>query len=88
MSPREHFTAGLVEWLNRAVAPPGVVIGPETELFAGRLIDSLRVLELIAWTEREIGEAIPDEMIRMDHFRSPRRIAEFFVKEEVAHVDR
>jgi acyl carrier protein len=74
----DPFTEALVEWLNRRLAPPGVVIGPDTPLFADRLIDSIRILELIAWTEREIGRVIPDSMIRMDHFATARRIGEVF----------
>ena len=83
---RQHVTSDLVAWLNRRVAPPGVVIGAETLLFAGGLIDSLRILELIAWTERALGRTVPDVMIRTDNFASARRIAEVFVP-EVQHVD-
>lgn len=83
---RRGFEAGLVAWLNRRMAPPGVEIGAETPLFGGGLIDSLRILELIAWTETAIGREIPDEMIRMDNFASARRMAEVFVQ-EVEHVD-
>lgn len=87
MSARERFTVGLLDWLNRNAAPPGVVIEADTPLFADRLIDSLRILELIAWTERAVGAPIPDQMIRMDHFHSVARIAEVFL-EEVEHVER
>jgi acyl carrier protein len=68
----------IVAWLNRRLAPPGVVIGPDTELFSGGLIDSVRILLLIAWTERATGRSIPDEQVRMDYFATPRRIAEIF----------
>jgi acyl carrier protein len=74
----ERFTDSMVLWLNQRIAPAGVVIDPDTELFAGGLIDSLRILELIAWTERATGRTIPDRQIRMDNFRTPRRIAEVF----------
>jgi hypothetical protein len=36
------------------------------------------VLELIAWTEREIGRIITDAEIRLDNFRTVQRIADVF----------
>lgn len=85
---RSRFTTELVDWLNRRLAPPGAVIAPETQLFADGMIDSLKVLELIAWTERAIGSTIPDPMIRMENFCSPERIAEIFVQPGGPDVDR
>lgn len=72
------FVQAMLAWLNERVAPPGVVIESDTPLFEDGLIDSMRILELIAWTERETGRIIPDEYVRMDNFRTPRRIAEVF----------
>ena len=69
----------LLHWLNARYAPPGRTIAAETPLFEGRLIDSIRVLELIAWTERAIGREIADVDIRMDNFRTAARIAEVFL---------
>jgi acyl carrier protein len=78
---RARIVAALVSWLNRRF-DVGIEITATTPLFAGGLINSIRVLELIAWTERAIGRRIPDVAIRMDNFRSARRIAEVFVNEE------
>jgi acyl carrier protein len=78
---RDRFVLQMVQWLNRRFARPGVVITEATPLFAGGLIDSIRILELIAWTERAIGHSIPDASIRMDNFATPARIAEVFVHE-------
>lgn len=75
----KNFIVGIVRWLNRRLAPPGVVIEADTQLFADGLIDSMRILQLIAWTERATGRSIPDEQIRMDNFETARRIAETFV---------
>ena len=83
---RDAFVAELVAWLNRKLAPPGVVIGPATPLFAGRLINSIRILELIAWVERAIGRRVTDREIRMDNFQTAERIAAVFVSEP-SHVD-
>ena len=72
------FLDGLLAWLNVRFAPDGPPILADTAIFAAGLIDSLRVLELIAWTERAIGDEIPDAAIRIDNFATPARIAERF----------
>ena len=79
---RAAFLPELLAWLNGRFAPDGPPILADTPLFAGGLIDSLRVLELIAWTERAIGHEIPDVAIRMDNFATPARIAELFATED------
>ena len=76
---QEEFTSGMVIWLNEELAPRGVRVDAETPLFATRLLDSLKVLELIAFTEQAIGRPIPDSHIRMDNFQTVARIATVFV---------
>lgn len=80
------FLEEIVAWMNRRIAPEGRVIGPDTELFSDGLVDSMRILDLIAWTEVATGREIPDELVRMDHFATPRRIAETFAGGD--HVER
>ena len=75
---RAEFLPALLAWLNGRFARDGVVIDAATPLFAGRLVDSLRILELIAYTEHTLGLRIPDKAIRMDNFATPARIAEVF----------
>jgi acyl carrier protein len=82
MNPRqERFITAMLTWLNDEVAPDGVVILADTSLFASRLLDSLRVLELIAYTEQVMGAVIPDSQIRMDNFQTVSRIASVFLRE-------
>lgn len=76
---REDFSREMLAWLNDEVAPRGVRVGADTPLFATRLLDSLKVLELIAFTEQAIGRAIPDSHIRMDNFQTVARIAAVFL---------
>ena len=78
MSNRAEFVERMVRWLNQDVAPKGVTVLADTPLFATRLLDSLKVLELIAFTEQAIGCAIPDSHIRMDNFQTVSRIATVF----------
>jgi hypothetical protein len=73
-----EFVAELLVWLNARFAPDGPPILADTPLFKGGLINSLRILELIAWTEREIGEEIADAQIRTDNFGSATRMAAVF----------
>ena len=76
-----QFVAGMLVWLNERLAKSNVIVGADTPLFESGLIDSIKVLELIAWTEEAIGAVIPDVRIRMDNFRTVARIAEVFVLE-------
>ena len=75
---RPHFIELMLDWLNGKLAPPGIRIDADTPLFRTGLIDSIRILELIAWTERATGRLIPDREIRMDNFRTVARIADVF----------
>lgn len=85
MNARAAFAARMLEWINERLAPPGVVVIAGTELFAEGIISSIKVLDLIAWTERTIGREIADVEIRLDNFRTVARIADVFVK-EVQHA--
>ncbi len=75
---RQAMLRELLAWLNERFAPDGLRIVATTPLFAGGLIDSLRILELIAWTERAIGREIADGEIRTDNFASAARIVDTF----------
>jgi methoxymalonate biosynthesis acyl carrier protein len=78
---RAEFVIRAVAWINRTLAPPGVAIEQDTPLFAAGFINSIRILDLIAFTERATGRQIDDRQIRMDNFRTVERIAEVFVAE-------
>jgi acyl carrier protein len=82
MTPRRaRFVARMLRWITERLAPPGTVVRATTPLFTSGLVSSIKVLDLIAWTEREIGRQIPDAQIRLDNFHSVQRIADFFVVE-------
>ena len=74
------FVERTVGWINRTLVPAGVTIDADTALFADGLINSIRILQLIAWTEHALGLRIPDAQIRMDHFRTVRHIADTFAR--------
>ena len=79
-APMNHatFVTRTVAWINATLVPAGVTVDADTPLFANGLINSIRVLQLIAWTEHALDTRIPDARIRMDHFRTVRHIANAF----------
>ncbi|HSJ23407.1 MAG TPA: hypothetical protein VK929_01905 [Longimicrobiales bacterium] len=85
MTDAARFRTETLEWIQEKLLPPGTYADESTELFASGLIDSIRILKLLAWTESRIGRRIADDEIRMDNFVSVRRMAEVFVP-EVHHV--
>jgi acyl carrier protein len=56
----------------------GSAVDEDSYLFDDGLIDSLKILQLIAFVEVETGRAIPDAEVVMEHFRSVRTIAHRF----------
>jgi acyl carrier protein len=80
----DAFVPATVEWINRTLVPKGVTVDADTPLFANGLINSIRILKLIAWTEHLTGRRIPDKAIRMDNFRTVRGIADVFCATETA----
>ena len=81
---RDIFIRQTIDWLNRRIAPAGVIVDADTPLFERGIVDSLGILRLIAWTEKQIGRRIGDREIRMDRFASVRLIATSFVRDFVA----
>ena len=79
-APMDHttFVVRTVAWINATLVPAGVTVDADTPLFANGLINSIRVLQLIAWTEHALDIRIPDARIRMDHFRTVLHIADTF----------
>jgi acyl carrier protein len=56
----------------------GTPIDEHTYLFAEGLIDSLKILQLIAFLEIETQRTIPDREIVMEHFRTVKAMATRF----------
>jgi acyl carrier protein len=86
VSARQTFVDDMVAWINTRFGLHDVPVCADTPLFSTGVITSLRILELIAWTERATHRRIPDASIRMDNFATVTRIAQVFVREEeLAH---
>jgi acyl carrier protein len=78
---REQFTDSLVTFIRDELrGGNAVAVDADTYLFEQGVIDSLKILRLIAFVEHWTGAAIADSEIVMGNFRSVRRIAEHFVR--------
>jgi acyl carrier protein len=76
---RQELEARLLRFVNEHLLPDGVEpVDPTTPLFAGGRINSLRLLNLLAFVERTLDTEIPEEEIVMDRFHTVRRISEVF----------
>lgn len=73
------FEEELVDFVNRDLLRDTTRrVDVDTYLFETGLVDSLRILQLIAFIEVRTGRAIPDRDVVMEHFRSARAIAAKF----------
>jgi acyl carrier protein len=79
MVSRQELEGRLLRFVNEHLLPEGVEpVDPTTPLFAGGRINSLRLLNLLAFVERTLDTEIPEEEIVMDRFHTVRRISEVF----------
>lgn len=70
------FTDRIVSFINSTLLAPGASrVGGETPLFEHGTLDSMKVLDLIAFVEAETGRPLPDSAIRLANFRTARTIA-------------
>jgi len=57
-----------------------MAITPDTLLFKSKILDSMNILDLIGYVEKQIGRRLKDTEISMENFRSVRMIADTFFK--------
>jgi acyl carrier protein len=77
---RDDLERRLIDFVNRMRpdADPPLAIDSETALFEEGVINSLRILDLIAFVEEITRTRIPDAAVRLANFRSVRAIAAAF----------
>lgn len=72
----QALTGRIVTFINSSLLREDASrVNEDTRLFEMHALDSLRVLDLIAFVERETGRAIPDSEIRLANFATARAIA-------------
>lgn len=72
--------AALLRFVNDRLLGNGATprVSADTLLFAEGYLDSIRVLDLIAFLERTLGRRIPDRAVKLANFRSIRAITAAF----------
>ena len=81
---REEFAAALQDFINdelprlhkKTRTSPGVE--SDTPLFATGLIDSMAIIHVIAFVEKNTGQDIPAQQVVMKHFQTVQAIADTF----------
>ena len=70
------FSDRLVSFINSTLLPAaGTRVAADTPLFEHGVLDSMKVLDLIAFVEGETGRPLPDSAIRLANFRTAAIIA-------------
>lgn len=79
---RVGLEAALLRFVNERLLGNGSAgrVTAETPLFAEGYLNSIRVLDLIAFLERTLGHRIPDRAVKLANFRSVRTIAQAFAE--------
>jgi acyl carrier protein len=80
-APVDRFIDALVDFIQHELSVSTRALDADTYLFDG-VIDSLKILRLIAFVENWTGRTIPDRDVVMKNFRSVRTIAERFVVDD------
>ena len=68
----------VLHFVRTELAGRALAIDADSYLFDDGLIDSLKILQLIAFVELQIGRDIPDSDVVMEHFRTVRAMAARF----------
>jgi len=86
----KELEQGLLRFTREKLAAPDVTdaITVDTRLFEDRVIDSLKVLELIAFLQAALGRKIPDAQIVLANFRSIATIARVFAGGDPVSITR
>jgi acyl carrier protein len=74
---RQELEASVIAFLRQLCARRQLIvtIGPDTPLFETKILDSIQFLELMSFLETECEIEVPDRMLSMEFFESPRVIA-------------
>jgi acyl carrier protein len=77
---RGELERHLLDFVNRTLlgSDPARTAHEDTALFEEGIVTSLRILDLIAFVEKETRTKVPDEAVRLANFRSVRAIAAAF----------
>ncbi len=78
---QKQFQASLARFISEIAGQPARrPVRVTALLFSGSLIDSLKILDLIAFVESSLGIHIPDHEVTIHNFRTIRAISNAFWK--------
>jgi acyl carrier protein len=77
---RNQFEERLLTFIRKLCVENGIAadIGRDTALFENRLINSMRIIDLMGFIESELSIEVPEDKLTMNFFRTPRIIADTF----------
>ncbi len=70
----------LLKFIKSICKNKQVVIKPETLLFKEKILDSMNILDLMGFVEKELGRRLTDSEIIASNFESVGKIEETFFK--------
>ena len=87
---REGFQNRLIAFISNKLVEPHIAVSvePDTLLFEEGLIDSMRILDLIAFVEGALSIQIPDHRVTLKNFHSAGAITKAFVEEATVEKGR
>ena len=77
---RNQFEERLLIFIRKLCVENNITadIGRDTALFENRLINSMRIIDLMGFIESELSIEVPEDKLTMNFFSSPRIIADTF----------
>ena len=77
---RNQFEERLLVFIRKLCVENNITadIGRDTALFENRLINSMRIIDLMGFIERELSMEVPEDRLTMNFFRTPRTIVGTF----------
>lgn len=75
------FDQRLIQFIGELCQKTGtdISVGLDTKLFENKLINSIRILDIMAFVETELEISIDDDKMSMEYFQTPRKIVETFI---------
>lgn len=70
------MTAAVVRFLNTEIMAASAAVGPD-DVLADAGVDSMALLKVLVFLEREVGVWVPDEDLTDDVVRSARTLAAY-----------
>lgn len=76
---RQTVVHDILEFLTTHLVGKGIPLTGETSLFEGRLLDSIRLVELITFIEKKFSVRVAPLEIVLENFDSADRMATYLV---------